>query len=258
MATRHFPEFRNRNMKHTVATKAGGFTLIELMVSMVIGLIVIGAVMALVLSMVRSNKETIAATRLTQELRATSALITSELQRAGSSGNPFDITSTLALGTVTTIQTMPILLLSLFGGVLADRLPKRRLLVVTQSIMLTQALVLAVLVSTGLVQLLHIYLLAAVLGTVNAIDNPSRQAFVKDLVGADDLPNAVALNSTQFNMARLVGPALGGLMIAGLDTEGRPGLAWRARRAAKDARREAKHLAASARREAKLAAAQIS
>ena len=102
MATRHFPEFRNRNMKHTVATKAGGFTLIELMVSMVIGLIVIGAVMALVLSMVRSNKETIAATRLTQELRATSALITSELQRAGSSGNPFDITSTLALGTVNT------------------------------------------------------------------------------------------------------------------------------------------------------------
>lgn len=102
MATQHFPEFRNRNMKRTVATKAGGFTLIELMVSMVIGLIVIGAVMALVLSMVRSNKETIAATRLTQELRATSAVITSELQRAGSSGNPFNITDTLALGTVNT------------------------------------------------------------------------------------------------------------------------------------------------------------
>ncbi len=89
-------------MERTVPARAGGFTLVELMVAMVIGLIVIGAVTALVLSMVRSNKETIAATRLTQELRATTAVITSELQRAGSSGNPFNITSTVALGTVNT------------------------------------------------------------------------------------------------------------------------------------------------------------
>ena len=102
MATRNFPEFRNRTMKRTVSARVGGFTLVELMVTMVIGLIVIGAVTALVLSMVRSNKETIAATRLTQELRATTAVITSELQRAGSSGNPFNITSTVALGTVNT------------------------------------------------------------------------------------------------------------------------------------------------------------
>lgn len=89
-------------MKRIEASRAGGFTLVELMVAMVIGLIVIGAVTALVLSMVRSNKETIAATRLTQELRATSAVITSELQRAGSSGNPFNIAGTVALGTVNT------------------------------------------------------------------------------------------------------------------------------------------------------------
>ena len=95
MATQYFPEFRNRTMKRKAAARAGGFTLVELMVAMVIGLIVIGAVTALVLSMVRSNKETIAATRLTQELRATTAVITSELQRAGSSGNPFNITNTV-------------------------------------------------------------------------------------------------------------------------------------------------------------------
>ena len=101
MAIENTPEFRNRTM-NTAAARAGGFTLVELMVAMVIGLIVIGAVTALVLSMVRSNKETIAATRLTQELRATSALITSELQRAGSAENPFLITDTVALGTINT------------------------------------------------------------------------------------------------------------------------------------------------------------
>lgn len=78
-----------------------GFTLIELMISMVLGLIVIGAVLALSLSMIRANSGTIAATRLTQELRATAAAITSELQRAGSAENPFNVTAAMALGTVT-------------------------------------------------------------------------------------------------------------------------------------------------------------
>ena len=89
-------------MKQTVAPrKAAGFTLIELMIAMVLGLIVIGAVLALSLSMIRANSGTIASTRLTQELRATSAVITSELQRAGSTDNPFNLTATGALGTVT-------------------------------------------------------------------------------------------------------------------------------------------------------------
>jgi MFS family permease len=128
--------------------------------------------------------------------------------------------SPLALGTVTTIQFAPILIFSLFGGVLADRVPKRRLLVITQSVMATQALIFALLVSTGLIQLVHIYILAAMLGTANAVDNPTRQAFVVELVGPDDVGNAVALNSTQFNVARLVGPALGGLTIAAIGMAG--------------------------------------
>lgn len=89
-------------MNRTAASKASGFTLIELMIAMVLGLIVMGAVIALVMSMIRSNNQTIQSTRLTQELRATAAVITSELQRAGSSGNPFNITTAAALGAVDT------------------------------------------------------------------------------------------------------------------------------------------------------------
>ena len=93
-------------MKKPVAHRqASGFTLIELMIAMVLGLIVIGAVMALSLSMIRANSDTISATRLTQELRATSATITSELQRAGSTDNPFNLTAAAALGTVTLAST---------------------------------------------------------------------------------------------------------------------------------------------------------
>lgn len=87
--------------QRVVPRKAAGFTLIELMIAMVLGLIVIGAVLALSLSMIRANSGTIASTRLTQELRATAAAISSELQRAGSTENPFNVTAALALGTVT-------------------------------------------------------------------------------------------------------------------------------------------------------------
>jgi MFS family permease len=121
--------------------------------------------------------------------------------------------SPLALGTVATVQFTPILLLSLFGGVLADRMSKLRLLLITQVIMLAQAAALALLTWSGHIQLWHIYGLAFVLGTANALSNPARQAFVRDLVGPDDLPNAVALNSAQFNLSRVVGPSLGGLVI---------------------------------------------
>ncbi len=93
-------------MKQPVAHRqTGGFTLIELMIAMVLGLIVIGAVLALSLSMIRANSDTISATRLTQELRATAATITSELQRAGTTDNPFNVTAAEALGTVTLANT---------------------------------------------------------------------------------------------------------------------------------------------------------
>lgn len=128
--------------------------------------------------------------------------------------------SPLALGTISTVQFSPVLLFSLFGGVLADRVPKRRLLLTTQFIMLIQALAFAVLTSTHHITLPIIYVLAAVLGIANAVDNPTRQAFVMELVGPDDMPNAVALNSAQFNLARIVGPALGGVTIAAVGVAG--------------------------------------
>lgn len=121
--------------------------------------------------------------------------------------------SASALGTVTMLQFLPITLFTLFGGVLADRFPKRKLLFVTQTIAALQALILGLLVLTNTIQLWQLYVLALVLGLVNAFDNPTRQAFVVEMVGRERLPNAVALNSTLFNTARLAGPALGGALI---------------------------------------------
>ncbi len=126
--------------------------------------------------------------------------------------------SALALGAVSTFQFLPVLLLSLFGGVVADRFARQRLLIGTQTTMAIQAVVLAVLTSANLINLPLIYLLAAVQGTANALDMPARQAFVMEMVGPQDVPNAVALNSSQLQMTRLVGPALGGLMVATLGT----------------------------------------
>jgi MFS family permease len=122
--------------------------------------------------------------------------------------------SPLALGTVTMLQFLPVSLLILFGGVLADKMPKRRLLVLTQTAAMVQALVLAFLTWSDLIALWQIYVLAAMLGLTTALDNPARQAFVLEMVEPDDVVNAVALNSSLFNAARLVGPALGGVVIA--------------------------------------------
>jgi MFS family permease len=122
--------------------------------------------------------------------------------------------SALALGAITAMQFLPILLFSLFGGVLADRLPKRQTLLVTQSIMCGQAVAVAVLTATGQIQMSHLYILTGILGCALAIDNPTRQAFVSELVGPDDLPNAVALNSSVFNATRIIGPSVAGVLIA--------------------------------------------
>jgi len=119
-----------------------------------------------------------------------------------------------ALGIVTALQFTPMLLLMLYAGVLADRLDKRKVLMVTQSVMGLLALGMGLLVLSGAVQLWHVYVFAALLGVAQAFDNPTRQAFVSEMVGHDRLTNAVALNSATFNSARLVGPAIGGLVIA--------------------------------------------
>src|SRR5512134_3696799 len=124
--------------------------------------------------------------------------------------------SPFALGLVTTLQFLPIMLLSLIGGVITDRLPKHRLIVTTQVLALVQAALFGALVAGGAIQLWHVYVLAVFQGMINAIDNPARQAFAVELVGREHLVNAVALNSLLFNGARIIGPALAGLIIANI------------------------------------------
>jgi MFS family permease len=121
--------------------------------------------------------------------------------------------SGVALGLITALQFGPSLLLSMYGGMLADRYAKRRLLMITQFFMGLLALALGVLVATDAVALWHVFVLAGALGVVSAIDVPVRQAFVSELVGPELLANAVSLNSTIFNGARLIGPSLAGLII---------------------------------------------
>ena len=122
--------------------------------------------------------------------------------------------SGLAIGLVTGLQFLPMLLLSPLGGLLADRLPRRRLLIATQSALGVLAAGLGVLVLSGHAQLWHVYAFALMLGVVTALDNPVRQTFVAEMVPPGSLPNAVALNSASFNAARLIGPAVSGLLIA--------------------------------------------
>ena len=114
----------------------------------------------------------------------------------------------VALGVTTALQFLPVLLFGLYGGLLADRYDKRRLLIGAQAAMGVLALVLGVLDLTHLVQLWHVYALAFALGLASVVDTPVRQSFVSELVGPADLPNAVSLNSATFNSARIVGPAV--------------------------------------------------
>jgi MFS family permease len=123
-----------------------------------------------------------------------------------------------ALGIVLALQFGPTLLFSLWGGVLADRYDKRRILLVTQASMIVLAAVLGLLDVSGAVRLWHVYLLAGLLGVASALDVPVRQSFVVEMVGPADLTNAVSLNSATFNAARVVGPAAAGVLIAATDT----------------------------------------
>jgi len=114
---------------------------------------------------------------------------------------------------VTALQFLPFIGLSAYAGVLADRLPRRRLLALTQAGQSVLALTLGVMTLTGVVQLWHVYVFAFLLGCVTAIDNPVRQTFVQEMVPGEMLPNAVGLNSASFNSSRLIGPAVAGLLI---------------------------------------------
>jgi MFS family permease len=122
--------------------------------------------------------------------------------------------SAFLLGVVAVASSLPALLFSLPAGMLADRLPKRGILLLTQSIAMTQALTMAVLTLSGVVQVWHVLLLAMLLGCVQAFDAPARQSFTIEMVGREDLLNAIALNSTIFNTARTLGPAVAGIAVA--------------------------------------------
>ncbi|BAS26556.1 MFS transporter [Limnochorda pilosa] len=121
-------------------------------------------------------------------------------------GSPFK------LGAVTAVQTLPVLVLSLFAGVVADRLPRRSVLLATQTSMMLFALALSALTWTGVVQYWHVVALALGLGLANTFDMPARQAFMVELVAPEDMVNAIAINSSVFNVTRLVGPAVAGLI----------------------------------------------
>ena len=126
--------------------------------------------------------------------------------------------SDLALGIVGFAAAVPALIVSPWGGVVVDRVPKRTLLIITQASAMLLAFILAALSFANVVQEWHIILLAGGLGLVNAFDGPGRQAFVVEMVGRDDLPNAIALNSLMINSARVIGPALGGILLAVVGT----------------------------------------
>jgi MFS family permease len=126
--------------------------------------------------------------------------------------------SSTALGLVVALQTLPVLLAGPYGGVIADRVDKLALMTVLQISMGVQALLLGVLTVTGAVEVWHIAVLAALLGLTNAFENPARQSFMLEMVGAEHLRNAVSLNSVTVNVARAVGPAVAGILIATVGT----------------------------------------
>jgi MFS family permease len=123
-----------------------------------------------------------------------------------------------ALGITTGLQFLPLLLFGLYGGVIADRFPKRRIHMITQMVMGVLALILGVLALTGSAQVWHVYALAFLLGVATVVDNPTRQTFAVEMVGPNDLSNAIALNSAIFNTARIIGPAVAGVLIAAIGT----------------------------------------
>jgi MFS family permease len=143
------------------------------------------------------------------------------MQRVAQAWLVYELTkSAFALGVVGFATRVPVLFLSLFAGVLADRIDKRNILIVTQTVAMVQAFVLAILTLTGAVRFWHVAILGALLGATQSFDAPTRHSFFREMVGKKDLMNAIALNSTAFNMARLVGPAVAGVLIYAIGVGG--------------------------------------
>ena len=147
------------------------------------------------------------------------SLIGTWMQNVAQAWLVYELTnSPFKLGVVAFCAGVPVLAFSLWAGVVADRMPKRRLLLVTQTVMMTLAFILAADMFLGTIQWWHVTILAFMLGTANAFDAPARQAFVVEMVGRKELMNAIALNSAMFNSARIIGPALAGVTLAAVGT----------------------------------------
>jgi predicted MFS family arabinose efflux permease len=143
------------------------------------------------------------------------------MQQVAQSWLVFDMSkSPFMLGLDAFLGQLPIILFSLVGGVIADRMDRQRLLLLSQYVQMTSAFLLTILIATGVIQVWHILALSFVVGTAQAFGGPAYQALVPSLVSKEDLPNAIALNSIQFNLARVVGPVLGGIALT------RFGSAW--------------------------------
>lgn len=143
------------------------------------------------------------------------SLMGTSMQSIGQAWLVLELThSPWQLGLVGALQALPVLLFSIFGGVFADRWPKRRVLLFTQATAMLQASLLYALVATGSIQLWHLYLLALLLGLTNSLNLPTSRAFVVEMAGREDLPNAIALNTSIANLAHIVGPGLAGILIA--------------------------------------------
>lgn len=128
--------------------------------------------------------------------------------------------SPFMLGLVNIVGLLPVVPVSLLAGVISDRLPRRNLILVTETVLMVQAFVLAALTWLGIVQIWHVVVLSFVLGAASALEQPARLAFVVDTVGKEDLSNAVALNASVYNAARIVGPAIAGVLVAWIGEAG--------------------------------------
>lgn len=128
--------------------------------------------------------------------------------------------SPLMLGLVNVVGLLPVVPISLLGGAISDRVPRRSLILVTEIVLMGQAFVLALLTYSGMIQVWHVMVLSFVLGAAAALEQPARLAFIMDVVGKEDLTNAVALNSSVYNAARIVGPAIAGVLVASIGEAG--------------------------------------
>lgn len=142
------------------------------------------------------------------------SLIGTFMQRAAQYWLVYTLTnSPLLLGILGVCQFLPLLLFSLFAGPIIDRMPKKKVVIITQAVFMLQAVAMTILTFTGLIQYWHILVLSTIFGITQTFDMPARQIFLFDMVGEEDITNAVSLNSTIINLAKIIGPALGGLFM---------------------------------------------